>query len=123
MRRGVWKNLLTFVLVLALTIGAVATLSMATAAKTETAPARYSQQVRETQTPPATELSAAIPEDTLSPAASIGAFAMVLSIPAAGVFLFLRSRKRGRAPVKQSGRRYSPRADMAFQNAVSAKRV
>jgi len=123
MQRPIWKSLLTFVLVLALTIGTVATLSMATAAKTDTAPARYSRQVRETQAPPATELSAAIPEETLSPAASMGAFAMVLAIPAAGIFLFLRSRRKGCVPAKQPGRRYSPRADMAFQNAVSSKRV
>lgn len=123
MQSRVWKNLLTFVLVLALTIGTVAALSMATAAKTETAPARYSQQVRETQAAPATELSAAIPEETLSPAASLGAFAMILAIPGTGIFLFLRSRRKGRVPARQPGRRYSPRADMAFQNTVSAKRV
>ncbi len=124
MQRSLWKSLLTFVLVLVLTVGTVATLSMATAAKTETAPARYSQQVRETQTPPATELSADVPEAAaLSPAASIGAFAMILAVPAAGFFLFWRSRRKGKAPAQQTGRRYSLKSDMTFQNAAFAKRV
>ncbi len=114
MRHGVWRSILTFVLVLALTVGTVATLSMATAAKAETASVRYSQQVRASQAPEATELSASIPQENLSPAASAGAFALILSIPALGVCLFLRARRRGRSGAVQSGRRYSPRADMAF---------
>lgn len=114
MQRRIWKNLLTFVLVLILTVGTVAALSMATAAKTETAPARYSQQIQEARAPSATELSAAIPENTLSPVVSVGAFTMILAIPGIGSFLFLRFRRKGRIPEKKPGRRYSPRADMAF---------
>ncbi len=122
MQHRVWKNVLTFVLVLVLTVGAVTTLSMATAAKTETAPARYSQQVRESQAPVAAELSADVKEEG-SPVVSLAAFAMVLSIPVSGVFFYLRSRKKGRDPVEKRGRRYSPRADMSFRNVPSVKRV
>ncbi len=116
MQRPLWKSLLTFVLVLVLTVGTVAALSMATAAKTETAPARYSQKVRESQALPAEELSADIPGNSLSPAVSVAAFAMILVVPAAGFLFYQRSRKAGRGPADSKGRRYSPRADMAFQN-------
>ncbi len=122
MRRSVWKSLLTFVLVLALTVGTVAALSMATAAKAETAPARYSQQVREAQTPPAKELSAALPEESSSPVSGVTAFLMVLVISGLGLSLLLVSQRRNRSAA-HSGRRYSPRADMAFSDPVSTKRI
>lgn len=123
MRKSIWKSLLTFVLVLALTVGTVAALSMATAAKAETAPARYSQQVRETQMPPAKELSAALPEEASSPVSGMAAFALVLVISGLGFSLFLVSLRKGRSAAAHSGRRYSPRADMTFSDPVSTKRV
>ncbi len=123
MEHRILKNLLTFVLVLALTIGTIAALSMATAAKTETASARYSQQIRESQESAVTELSAAIPENGLSPAASVGAFALILLIPAGGLYLFRRSQRKGKKQMPQGKRRYSPRADMAFAGSTSVKRV
>ncbi len=120
MEHRLWKSALIFILTLVLTVGTIATLSMATAAKTETASAQYSQQVRERQAPAATELSATIPEEGLSPLASAGAFLLILSIPGTGVFLFLRARKKGREATR-SHRRYSPRADMAFQASAAAR--
>ncbi len=123
MEHRILKNLLAFVLVLVLTIGTIAALSMATAAKTETASARYSQQVRESQESTATELSAAVPESGLSPAASIGAFALILLIPAGGLYLFRRSQRKENKSAPQGKRRYSPRADRAFVEPASIKRV
>lgn len=123
MRKSLWRGLLTFVLVLVLTVGTVAALSMATAAKAETAPARYSQQVREAQTPPATELSASLPEEASSPASGATAFVLVLVISGLGFSLFLVSLQKNRSAAARSGRRYSPRADMAFSDPVSAKRL
>lgn len=114
MERRLWKSLLTFLLVLVLTIGTVAALSMATAAKTETAPDRYSQQVRENQPPAVTELSAVVSEESLSPWVSIGAFAMILAVPAAGAFLFRKSQRKNREA--RPGKRVSLRSDMTFQS-------
>lgn len=113
MEHRAWKNLLTFLLVLALTVVVVSALSMATAAKTETAPARYSQQVRESQAAPASEMTAAVPEESPSAFASLGAFALILVVSGAGVFLFLRAGRQGKK-AERPRRRYSPRADMAF---------
>ena len=95
MRHGVWKGLFTFVLVLVLTVGTVAALSTATAAKAETAPARYSQKVREAQTSAAvTELSAPVHEESNSPLVSIGVFVLVLAITGLGCTAYLRSRRK-----------------------------
>lgn len=121
MGHGILKSVLSFVLVLVLTVVTVSTLSMATAAKTETASVRYSQQVRESQAPQATELSANVPEASASPLVSFGAFALILVVPGSGVWAFLRARKKGRRAAEHEGRRYSPRADMAFSGASSAK--
>lgn len=123
MRRSVWKSFFTFVLVLVLTVGTVATLSMATAAKAETAPARYSQQVREFQPATATELSATIPEESISPLASIGVFALVLSVTGVSCVLYLRARRKERGAKAQPARRYVPRADMTFSEVASTRRV
>lgn len=120
MEHRVWKSILTFLLVLALTVGTVAALSMATAAKAGTAPARYSQQVRENQAPPAEELSAVIPEERPSPLKNAAAFALILAVPGLGVVRFFGSRQnagrrgKGRRNADHRPQRYSPRADMAF---------
>lgn len=121
-QRKTWKNVLSFLLVLALTIGTVAALSMVTQAKTETAPAEYSQQIRQEENAEVTELSAAIPEaESTSPLASIGAFLLLLAIPVAGLLIFCKARKRGHSYQEQAHRRYSPRSDMAFQGVMSAR--
>lgn len=114
MERRLWKSLLTFLLVLVLTIGTIAALSMATAGKTETAPDRYSQQVRENQPPAVTELSAVVQEEKFPTMASIAAFAMILAVPATGAWLFRRSQKKSREQ-KKPEKRVSLRADMTFQ--------
>lgn len=120
-QRRFWKSLLTFFLVLALTVGTVATLSMATAAKTETAPARYSQEVRESQAQPAVELSAVIPEEVSSPFASIGAFLLVMAVSALAVFLSLRSFQKSRKVGADRG--YGPGSDRTFQNGRGVRRI
>ena len=95
MRHGVWKGIFTFVLVLALTVGTVAALSTATAAKAETAPARYSQKVREAQSSAAaTELSAPVNEESNSPLVSMGIFVLVLAVTGFGCAAYLRSRRK-----------------------------
>lgn len=117
MKRTVLENFFSFLLVLVLTIGTVATLSMATSAKTETASDRYSQQVRESQSAKVTELSVAVPENEVSPTAGVLAFGVILAVPATVVLVFARSNGKGKSP-KKAARRYTPRADMAFQNRV-----
>lgn len=117
MERRFWKNLFTFLLVLALTVVTVSALSTATAARAETAPARYSQEVRSSRAPAATELSAAVEEEKASPLLSIGAFLLALSIPAAGCCVYVRAQKgsaqkKGKRDAAGQGRRYVPRADM-----------
>lgn len=118
MERRLWKSLLTFLLVLVLTIGTIAALSMATAGKTETAPDRYSKQVRENQAPAVTEVSAVVQEENFPTFASVAAFAMILAVPAGGAYLFRRSQKKSRGQRKPE-KRVSLRADMTFQNAGS----
>ena len=114
MERRLWKSLLTFLLVLVLTIGTVAALSMATAGKTELSSARSVQQVTEQQAPAVTEVSAVVREEKFPMAPSIAAFAMILAVPATGVWLIGRSQKKSRGQ-KQPEKRVSLRADRTFQ--------
>lgn len=118
MKRMVLKNLFSFLIVFALTVGTVATLSMVTSAKTETASEKYSQQVRENRDVQVTELSASIPEETVSPVEGVIAFAFILAIPTVVTVVVSRSRVNEKAGKSRTVRRYSPRADMAFQNRV-----
>lgn len=113
MERRLWKSLLTFLLVLVLTIATVAALSMATAGKTELSSARSAQQMRENQAPAVTEVSAVVREEQFPTFASIAAFAMILAVPAAGVWLLGRSQK-GREQ-KKPEKRVNLRADRTFQ--------
>lgn len=122
MKHRTLKNLATFFLVLVLTICTVGALSMATQAKTETAAQRYVQEVKGEQQPEVEAFSAPTPEQQkASPLASIGAFLLILSIPTGALFLFLRAKRCKSEKTGQNGRRYSPRADMAFQNSLSVK--
>lgn len=90
MRKRLFKSLFTFLLVLVLTVGTIAALSMATAAKTETATDRYTKELRATQ-PAVTELSAVIEKEQPSVWLSMGAFALILTVPAGGAFVYFRS--------------------------------
>lgn len=122
MEHRIFRSVITFLLTLVLTIGVISVLSMATAAKTETAPARYSQEVRENQEPPVTELSAPVQEETVSPFLSIGAFVLVLGGLGTGVFLLARfGGKSGKKAAQPEKRRYSPRADMTFRNTATVR--
>ena len=128
MRRGVWKSIFTFVLVLVLTVGTVAALSIATAAKTETAPARYSQKVREAQPASVTELSAPIHEDSGSPLVSIGACVSVLAVTGLGCTLYLRSRRKeqeekARENGRQRNKRRVDRRNGSFTAIPSIRRI
>ncbi len=114
MQHRFWKSLLAFFLVLVLTIGTVATLSMATAAKTETASVRYSQEVRESQAQTATELSAVVPENNTSPLLSTGAFFLVLVIFSLAVFFTFRSFRMNRQT-----REAAPPAGRNFRGTIS----
>lgn len=116
------KNLLSFLLVLALTIGAVAALSMATQAKTDNIP--VASHAAEVKTKEVAELSAAIPEAEAvsSPIASVGAFILLLSIPVSGLLIYLKARQRGKDyRDNAAGRRYSPKADMSLPARYTAR--
>lgn len=115
MERRLWKSLLTFLLVLVLTIGTVAALSMATAGKTELSSARSSGQAAEQQTPAVTEVSAVVREENFPTVASIAAFAMILAVPATGCWLLGRSQKKNREQ-KKPEKRVSLRSDRTFQS-------
>lgn len=117
MRHGVWKGILTFVLVLVLTVGTVATLSTATAAKAETATARYSQKVREAQTSTATELSAPVHEES-HPWISIGAFVLVLAVTGLGCTAYFRSRRKEQERRAKAEKRRAERQRRAAQRAA-----
>lgn len=105
------KNLLSFAAVLVLTVAAVAVLSTATHGQMEVL-AR--QEVGAAQQEPA-ELSAVVPEDSgVNAFASVGAFLLIVTVPAGGAIAFWKLRKAGKKN-EVSGRRYSPRADMTFR--------
>lgn len=124
MKHSAIKGVITFLLVLVLTVCTVAALSMVTQAKTETASERYVQEVRTGQSQEVNELSAAAPEGKASPLASLGGVLLLLSIPCAGLLIFRSAMRRGKDLRKQLGRRrYSPRADMAFQTLSTKERV
>lgn len=112
MGRRLFKSLFTFLLVLVLTIGTIAALSMATAAKTETATDRYAKELRASQ-PAVTELSAVVEEEQPSPWLSMGAFALILAVPACGALVYSRSGSSNRqnaAKPQHSGARSFPSA-------------
>lgn len=97
MGRRLWKSLFTFLLTLVLTIGTIAALSMATAAKTETASEHYAKELRSTR-PAVTELTAVVEQEQPSTWLSMGAFAAILAVPAVGVVFYGRSAKKNGAP-------------------------
>lgn len=105
------RGLLSFFLVLVLTVAAVATLSTATAARSPDASARYVQEQRGREETQPAEISARLREEGLSPLLSVGAFALVLVVPGGALFFHQRAKRQGRTG---SSRRYVPRADMSF---------
>lgn len=118
MQRQIWRNFLSFLLVLVLTVGTVATLSMVTSAKTETASEKYSQQVREAQAESAKELSASIPDDEPSALASLIAFALIITVPGGIVLFAVRSEKKSAKNARGHSNEYALRTGTAIRNRV-----
>ena len=105
MRKRTLRNLLSFLLVLVLTICAVAGLSMVTQAKTDASLPVVEEAAQ------AAQLSASVPASlAASPLLCVGAFLVILAVVAIGLTLY---RRRGKA-APQGRRSYVPRADMAF---------
>ena len=84
------KSLLTFLLVLVLTVVIVSALSVATSAKTRD---RVSASALPQRTA-AQELTASIPEEGLPMGVSLLAFGSILTIPAAGGIRLAKVRRR-----------------------------
>ena len=117
MRKKTLQNLLTFLLVLVLTVCTVMALSLVSQAQADPT-AAAAQVVEDTQAAAgnasAGELSASIPSRwAASPLACIAGFVVVLAFVAGGLLLYRRERRRGKA-APQGRRSYVPRADMAF---------
>ena len=105
MRKRTLRNLLSFLLVLVLTICAV---SMVTQAKTDASLPVVEEAAQ------AAQLSASVPASlAASPLLCVGAFLVILAVVAIGLTLYRRERRRGKA-APQGRRSYVPRADMAF---------
>ena len=108
MRKRTLRNLLSFLLVLVLTICAVAGLSMVTQAKTDASLPVVEEAAQ------AAQLSASVPASlAASPLLCVGAFLVILAVVAIGLTLYRRERRCGKA-APQGRRSYVPRADMAF---------
>lgn len=109
MGRGILKNLLSFLLVLILTIGVVAVLSASTKAGPDAA-ARYSQEVRREPAPVEVFFAPAQEHGTFSMAEATGGFLLILAVAGAGLLVLARGKDRGRQAASQS---YQPRRDRA----------
>ncbi len=97
MARQLAKNLLTFVLVLALTLGAVSLLSRVTSAKAQSASDRYVEQVRAARgSQGVTVMTAQVAEEGISPLVSAGAFLGVLAVSGGLVAVTLQGQRRAR---------------------------
>lgn len=108
MRKKLVQNLLSFLLVLALTVCAVGTLSMVTQAKTDPTLPTVEETVK------VQELSASVPRHmAASPVVCVGAFLGILVIVGAGLTLYRREKLRGKE-TPQGKRSYIPREDMSF---------
>ena len=108
MRNKLVQNLLSFLLVLVLTVSVVGTLSIVTQAKTDP-----SLPVVE-ETVSASELSASVANSmAVSPLLCVGAFLVMLVIVVVGLTLYRREKLRGK-DTPQGKRSYIPREDMSF---------
>lgn len=128
MNRKFCRSVISFLLVFVLTVLVVGTLSRATTAEAETAPARYSEDLRKSRGEPAEEELAeektalSAPVAAASPVGSAGAFVLVLAVGGAGFAVFLVSQRGAKNRPARSGRGYSPRADMCSRRAASGAR-
>ena len=108
MRKKLVQNLLSFLLVLALTVCAVGALSMVTQAKTDPA----LPTVEETAS--VAELSASVARPmAASPLLCVAAFLAILLLVGVGLTLYRREKLRGK-DTPQGKRSYVPREDMTF---------
>lgn len=117
MKRVVLKNFFSFVLVLALTIGTVAALSMVTSAKTETAAVEYSRRVREAQADRGAEISVQVEDGVASKMSGVVVFGFILAVPATALLVTSRTGGKNTAK-KQTNRRCNTRAESLFRNRV-----
>lgn len=116
MRHTGLKNLLSFVLVLVLTVTAIGFLSNATSASAVTAGERYTQQLRQAQEDAAPAvISAQVAEDAVSGPVSLLAFLLVLAVPAGAVALTRRAKRQGKSAGRQ---RVISRGDMVLSARV-----
>lgn len=109
MGRGILKNLLSFLLVLLLTVGVVAVLSASTKAGPD-AVARYSQEVRREPAPVEAFFAPAQEQSAVSVVEAMGGFLSILAVAGVGVLVLARGKNRGRQAAAQC---YQPRKDRA----------
>lgn len=113
------KGILTFILVLIVTAGIIFALSSASKSglnNVSAAEVGITETVgEETQQ----QLSAVIKEEAGFSLASFGAFALLLVFPSAFIVFLMRRKKRNPEAVYASGRRYNPKAEVAFKNIAS----
>lgn len=115
MKRIVLKNFFSFTIVLALTIGTVAALSMVTSAKTETAAVEYSRRVREARADRDNEISVQVEDGGSSRVAGVAVFSVILVVPATAMLVFNRTGGKNTAEM-QKNRRCGTRADIKSIN-------
>ena len=109
MRKRTLRNLMSFLLVLVLTVCTVAALSIVTRAQTTPNLPEVAESVQ------AAEITASVPSQWVaSPLICAGAFLAMLVIVAVGLAIYRRERCHGTAS-SQGRRRYIPKADMAFR--------
>ena len=94
MGRHVVRNLLTFALVLVLTLGTVSLLSRVTSANAQSAPERYSQEVRSAKSSGVTEITAQVREEGVSPLVGTAAFLGVLAVTGSVTAAVIRSQRK-----------------------------
>lgn len=110
MRKRTLRNLLSFLLVLVLTVCTVAALSIVTRAQTATASLPAVEESVQ-----AAQITASVPTQWVaSPLACVGGFLGMLAIVAIGLAIYRWERCRGKA-TSQGNRKYIPKADMAFR--------
>ncbi len=110
MRKKTLRNLLSFLLVLVLTVCTVAALSIVTRAQTATASLPAVEESVQ-----AAQITASVPTEWVaSPLICAGGFLGMLAIVAIGLAIYRRERCRGKE-TSQGNRKYIPKADMAFR--------
>lgn len=115
-RKGLGK-FVTFLLVLAVTLGVVAVLSAASHVSPEAAADRYLQEVHTRQEETASLSAPAEGHPEIPLLASSAGFLVMLVIPAAAYLAFAKSRRTGREN-KRPRQSYRPKNDMSLQGTV-----